>query len=79
MYEGIKNLKDTIPGHDGICAVVYKKYWEFLHPFLMPVIHLIFQGHPIPQHFKDGSLTPFYKKKGKKGDKSYLKNYGPIT
>lgn len=71
----IANLKLTSPGHDNIDIRVVKECSDIILPFLKYIINLSFQHGCFPKNLQISKVTPIYKK----GSKSQLNNYRPIS
>eukprot|EP00122_Pirum_gemmata_P015717 Pgem_evm1s14698 len=66
---------NTLPGLDGIPAKVYQLFWNEIKQILVPLMKQIFNNMKASNNFGQGIIVLNFKK----GDKSDLPNYRPIT
>ncbi len=72
----IKNLKtEKSPGCDGITPEFYKKYWNKIKHLFMNMIEETYRKGILPYTLRKAIVALLYKK----GDKTLLKNYRPIS
>ena len=71
----ISSLKKTSPGYDDIDITVIKKGNRIISPFLEKIINKSFLEGVFPQSLKIARIVPIYKK----GDKSIISNYRPVS
>lgn len=75
VFTTIKNLKDTSPGLDGIHARHLKMVGHLISPTLGSIINSIFKTGIFPRTLKNTKVIPIFKK----GDRSIISNYRPIS
>lgn len=71
----IGNLKNTSPGLDDICARHLKIAVDYICEPVSNIVNLIFNTGIFPPALKRAKIIPVYKK----GDKSLVSNYRPIS
>lgn len=75
IVSAIRNLKNTSPGLDNICAHHLKMVAHIISQPLTHIINLIFSKGSFPDSLKRAKIIPIFKK----GDKDDIKNYRPIS
>lgn len=75
IVSAIRNLKNTSPGLDNICAHHLKMVAHFISQPLTHIINLIYTKGSFPDSLKRAKVIPIFKK----GDKDAIKNYRPIS
>ena len=68
--------KNKTPGNDSLTVSFYVKFWADLGPVLLEVVNEIFEKSELSRTMKGGVISLIYKQKG---DKSFLKNWRPIS
>lgn len=71
----ISNLKVASPGHDDVDVAVVKGCVDEVSPYLVHIINKSFSSGIFPNRLKIARVTPVFKK----GDKSFITNYRPIS
>lgn len=75
VYSAILNLKNTSSGRDNISAYHLKLVASSVSEPLCNVINLVFKSGIFPESLKKAKLIPVFKK----GNKSQVSNYRPIS
>lgn len=75
VFTTIKSLKDTSPGLDDIHARHLKMVGQLISPTLASIINSIFKTGIFPRTLKNTKVIPIFKK----GDRSIISNYRPIS
>jgi len=76
LLEALKDLKpNKAPGPDGLTTSFYLKFWHLLKPHYIACIQEILREYELSEMQKRGAIRIGFKK----GDRSRLANYRPIT
>ena len=76
LSSAVRALKlDKSPGHDGITAEFYKKYWSLIKDEFCIVINEIEESETLCESQYRGVISLLYKQ----GDRDNIKNWRPIT
>ena len=76
LNESLKSFKKgKSPGQDGLPLEFYLTFWDILAPDLMTVFMDLERLDKLPDSFREGIVTLI----GKKGDKTDMTNWRPIT
>ena len=67
--------KNKSPGNDGLTFEFYQAIWQELKPIFMKMLCETFQKRILPDSTKKSIITLIFKK----GDRTQLKNYRPIS
>ena len=67
--------KNKSPGNDGLTSEFYQAFWQELKPIFMKMLCEAFQKGILPDRTKKSIITLIFKK----GDRTLLKNYRPIS
>ncbi len=63
------------PGGDGLITEFYKKFWDDIGPLYLNMINETYKKGELPYTMRKAILALLFKK----GDKTLLKNYRPIS
>ncbi len=73
VIENLKNGKS--PGCDGLTTEFYKKYWHEISDLFMNMVNETYEKGEMPYTLRKAILALLFKK----GDKTLIKNYRPIS
>ena len=76
LFDALQQLKDNkSPGPDGLTKEFYVKFWDDLKVLYLKCIDNIFQKGELTEMQKRGAIKTVFKK----GDRTRIKNYRPIS